>query len=193
MIQATHIASIAAYASWIVILVVWLNGMRGRKLTAYRSKGAYQLIASVLIFLSFVILLSQVRSGILKFAVTSRTPLMVSLGASLAVVGALFAVWARVTLGSNWSGGAATIKRDHELMSAGPYKLVRHPIYTGFIATEIGTALTMGTLASYVAVLLGIIGFLMRIRSEEQLMMTQFQDAYSAYKVRTKTLVPFLW
>jgi protein-S-isoprenylcysteine O-methyltransferase Ste14 len=57
----------------------------------------------------------------------------------------------------------------------------------------LGTAFTIGTAASYVAVPLAFAAFLMRIRIEEALMASQFLEAYPAYKQETPALIPFLW
>jgi protein-S-isoprenylcysteine O-methyltransferase Ste14 len=109
---------------------------------------------------------------------------------TIAFLGALFAVWARVTLGTNWSGTVATVKKDHELVQSGPYALARHPIYTGFLITMVGTALTVGTVAS---VIICAVAFFLRIQLEETVMTKHFPKEYPAYKKRTKALIPLVW
>src|ERR1700722_4326811 len=69
-----------------------------------------------------------------------RTPVIELLGLALTILGCLFAVWARVTLGSNWSG-LPTVRREHELITKGPYTLARHPIYTGILLALAGNAI----------------------------------------------------
>jgi protein-S-isoprenylcysteine O-methyltransferase len=184
----------AAYAAWIVILVVWTAGIPRRKPTVYRSTALHQHAASILILVSFVLLFVPFKAQVLLgYTVTPQTPPLVLTGVLLAWIGAVFAIWARVSLGRNWSGGAATIKLDHELLQSGPYRLVRHPIYTGFIAAMVGTALATGRLGPYLAVVWSTAGFLIRIRHEERLMTAQFRDTYAAYQARTRILIPFLW
>jgi protein-S-isoprenylcysteine O-methyltransferase Ste14 len=103
-----------------------------------------------------------------------------------------FAIWARVVIGKNWANAIA-LKEGHELVQRGPYAVVRHPIYTGMLFATFGVALTLGTLSAYVGVILLLIGILIRIRDEDELMAKQFPGEHAAYRARTKTLVPFVW
>ena len=164
----------AAYAAWIVVLVVWLALQRRRKATAHRPKAALQRVATVLIVVGLLLLLSPVTSGFFGFTITPRTPGMGLPGAFLTISGAAFAVTARMTLGSNWSGGGAAIKHQHELIQRGPYRLVRHPIYTGFTAAALGTAMTSGTLVDY----LGVISITARIPDSNSLGRATPKDAF---------------
>ena len=70
------------------------------------------------------------------------------LGAAITVAGLLFAVWARAYLGRNWSS-AVTIKQDHQLITTGPYAIVRHPIYTGILAGFLGMAIAIAQLSGF--------------------------------------------
>jgi protein-S-isoprenylcysteine O-methyltransferase Ste14 len=112
-------------------------------------------------------------------------------GATLTLAGLLFSVWARVYLGRNWSG-TVTVKEDHELITGGPYNIVRHPIYTGLLLAFIGSALARGDLRGVVAVALVLWAFWRKLRMEESWMREQFGEAYLAYSQRVAALVPFL-
>jgi protein-S-isoprenylcysteine O-methyltransferase Ste14 len=107
----------------------------------------------------------------------------------LTIAGCLFAIWARITLGANWSG-RATVKAGHELITAGPYALARHPIYTGLLTACIGTAIGYGERRCLVGLLLIVLGFVIKMGQEERLMLETFPDAYAAYRRRVKALVP---
>ena len=109
------------------------------------------------------------------------------------VAGVGFAIWARLALGRNWSGLVMTVREGPQLVQSGPYALVRHPIYSGMFAAILGTALTIGTLASWLAVAAGLAGILIRVEVEERLMATEFGAAHAVYRARTKKLVPFVW
>ena len=74
------------------------------------------------------------------------------LGAAVTAAGLLFTVWARVHLGRNWSG-TVTIKEQHELITSGPYSLVRHPIYTGLLLAFTGSAVALGEWRGLVAMI----------------------------------------
>lgn len=112
------------------------------------------------------------------------------IGAILVVIGVAFAVWARVHLGRNWSP-VPSIKEGHELVTSGPYRFVRHPIYTGMILAMIGSALSL-SVWFLVAVAFCIL-FIRRVRIEEKLMTKQFPDQYPSYKKRTWALFPYIY
>ena len=109
----------------------------------------------------------------------------------IVLTGAAFTVWARVTLGRNWSA-EVTFKQDHELIESGPYALARHPIYTGLIVMTLGTAINYGRVIGF-ALLLAICGAVWwKAREEERLMTRHFHDAYSEYKLRVRAIIPFV-
>ena len=109
----------------------------------------------------------------------------------IVAAGAAFTVWARITLGRNWSA-EVTFKQDHELIESGPYALVRHPIYTGLIAMGLGTAINYGRPIGF-ALLIGLCGgFWWKARQEERIMSRHFPDAYAEYKARVPAIIPFL-
>ncbi len=112
-------------------------------------------------------------------------------GAVFAAVGIACAIWARLYLGRNWSARPA-VKENHELVMAGPYAYVRHPIYTGIILATFGIALT-GAVIGIVMCIFSLIILSMRIPKEENIMLELFPDAYPGYQARTKKLVPFVW
>jgi protein-S-isoprenylcysteine O-methyltransferase Ste14 len=105
--------------------------------------------------------------------------------------GLVIAVWARVELGRNWSA-RVTLKENHELIRRGPYRLVRHPIYSGLLVMILGTAVLVGQLGGFVALLICFIGFWIKLRQEEVLL-TAHLPGYSEYKVHTKAVIPFLF
>ena len=111
--------------------------------------------------------------------------------AILCVAGLAFCLWARLTLGRNWSG-IVTLKENHELVVRGPYALVRHPIYTGLLAMFAATALTYGHVAGIIAILIVFFSFWIKLSDEEKLMLKQFPEAYRGYQRRVKRLIPFL-
>jgi protein-S-isoprenylcysteine O-methyltransferase Ste14 len=117
---------------------------------------------------------------------------------SLGVVGALvvlgglaFAVWARVHLGRNW-GMPMTQKDEPELITSGPYGLVRHPIYTGLLVAVVGTGLAVNLIALLVAVVLAVY-FWRAATVEERNLGITFPRAYPAYRAKTKMLIPFVF
>jgi len=110
---------------------------------------------------------------------------------ALMVVGFLFAWWARIHLGRLWSGSIAA-KADHRVVDAGPYGIVRHPIYTGILLSILATMAAKGTIPAVVGALLIILGLWMKARLEEGFLREQLgADAYDAYRRRVPMLMPF--
>jgi protein-S-isoprenylcysteine O-methyltransferase Ste14 len=113
------------------------------------------------------------------------------LGFILTIAGLAFSIWARATLGRNWSG-VVQVKQDHELIVRGPYSLVRHPIYTGLLLAFFGTALAVGAWRALLALAIVALSFWRKLRLEERWMTEQFGDQYRQYMQRVKALVPWV-
>jgi protein-S-isoprenylcysteine O-methyltransferase Ste14 len=114
------------------------------------------------------------------------------LGATLTVTGLLFAAWARRCLGANWSP-AVTIKQNHELITAGPYAVVRHPIYTGLLLALLGSAIARAQWRGLFAVLLVFLALYRKLKLEELWMHSQFGASYDGYCGRVAALIPYLF
>ena len=112
-------------------------------------------------------------------------------GAVFTAGGLLFAVWARIHLGMNWSG-IVTIKEGHELITSGPYAIVRHPIYTGLLLAFAGSALALAQWRGVLAMIIASWALWRKLRFEERWMHAQFGERYQAYSRRVAALVPFL-
>ncbi|MGH7023423.1 MAG: methyltransferase family protein [Caulobacteraceae bacterium] len=108
-----------------------------------------------------------------------------------AVAGLAFTWWARITLGDLWSG-AVTRKEDHVIIRAGPYRLVRHPIYSGLILAAVALAIDVGQLANLIGAAILILGVFLKARLEERFLSQELgEQAYAGYKRTTPMLVPF--
>lgn len=113
-------------------------------------------------------------------------------GAAVTVAGAAVAVWARFYLGSNWSP-TVTVKEKHELIRSGPYRVVRHPIYTGLLLAILGTAIYVGEWRGLFALGLALAAWKIKSLREEQFMQSEFGEEYEQYRREVKGLVPFVW
>jgi protein-S-isoprenylcysteine O-methyltransferase Ste14 len=129
-------------------------------------------------------------SGFLRPLLTSTT--LSWTGVALVAIGLGFSVWARVHLGRLWSS-RVTLKEGHTIVRTGPYGIVRHPIYTGLVVAITGTLLTGITLAALAGVVLITIGFIIKLRQEEQLLTDHFGAAYDAYRAEVRGLIPYIW
>jgi protein-S-isoprenylcysteine O-methyltransferase Ste14 len=185
--------TLVAYAGWALILLVWIPSYFNSRRAVRHTKPLQQVVATSLIALAFFLLFQRRTSPLLGMQLGEAPAPVALLAAVACLAGVGFAIWARLTLGRNWSGALASVGENHELVVEGPYRYVRHPIYAGFLVAMLATAITIGTLASYLAVLVGLLAFLMRISIEEALMLSQFPEAYRAYQAKTAALVPSLF
>jgi len=105
------------------------------------------------------------------------------------VAGLLFSVWARLTLGSNWSG-TVTIKQDHKLIRRGPYRWIRHPIYTGMLLALLGSALTQGMVSGAIGFALVLLAFYRKARREESFLSHEFGEGFIDHQRHTGMFLP---
>jgi protein-S-isoprenylcysteine O-methyltransferase Ste14 len=106
------------------------------------------------------------------------------------LLGLALAIWARVYLGRNW-GMPMSQKADPELVTAGPYSSIRHPIYSGIILAMIGMTIAVSLYWLVAVVAIGAY-FLYSAIVEERSMARLFPDSYPEYKRSTKMLIPFI-
>ena len=187
-----HLRDLSQYL-WAVLVVVWLIGAFRTKRTIRRQSSSSRLIQIAVVAAGAYLLFARytgIRS--LDRPVIPITVNLAASGFALIVFGVGFSIWARLTLGANWSG-TVTLKEDHALIQRGPYGMVRHPIYTGILAALMGSALERGLRSSLIALPLCGLGFWLKIKTEEQFMVQRFGEAYVQYKQKVKALVPFLF
>ena len=178
-VEIVYVAGWAAF--WLYWLVAAFSMKRGR-VPWSRELGLRAVIAVIVIVL--------IHSGAFRNHHLTTEAWRTGLGLATFTVGLGFAIWARVHIGRNW-GTPMTQKYEPELVTSGPYHLVRHPIYSGILLAGVGTAVGLNWLWLIVVVLVGFY-FVYSATVEERYMTTQFPDAYPVYKRTTKMLVPFL-
>lgn len=180
-------------AVWIAFLLYWQIKAVNTK-TTQRIEPVTSRILRVLAFLIAIVLLSTTRIPLpwlyLHPWPVGFWPFWV--GVAVTVGGLVFAVWAREHLGRNWSR-SVTIKEGHELITSGPYGVVRHPIYTGILAGFLGTAIAVSEVRGFLALALVFLALWAKLRMEEQWMRSQFGETYATYAHRTAALVPYLF
>jgi protein-S-isoprenylcysteine O-methyltransferase Ste14 len=114
-------------------------------------------------------------------------------GVALFVIGLLLRWWAITTLGRFFTVDV-TIEEDHELVERGPFRMVRHPSYTGVLLAFVGLALTLGNWAALLVILVPIgAAFIHRMNVEENALTGALGSQYTDYMRRTKRLVPFVY
>jgi protein-S-isoprenylcysteine O-methyltransferase Ste14 len=178
---------------WIAFIIYWRIEAANTKATQRLEPVASRLVRALTMLIA-IILLSTTRIP-LRWLYVQLWPtglLPFWLGAAFTLAGLLFAIWARWHLGRNWSS-AVTIKQDHELITSGPYAVVRHPIYTGILVGFLGTAIALAQVRGFIGLVLVFFGFWLKFRMEEQWMRSQFGETYATYAHRTAALVPYLF
>jgi protein-S-isoprenylcysteine O-methyltransferase Ste14 len=178
-------------ACWIVFAAYWAVTALSAKPSAQRQGLAGRVLHLVTIAAAIALMVGRWPYPLnLKMVPGGVADDLV--GAGLCVSGLVGALWARRTLGGNWSS-AVTFKQGHELIIRGPYNYARHPIYTGMLLMALGTALAIGRLHAGIGLVVCIVGFWIKLRQEEALMIRHFPDTYPEYKQRVKALVPFVF
>jgi protein-S-isoprenylcysteine O-methyltransferase Ste14 len=176
---------------WVAFLVYW-QMMAFRVKVTQRLEPVASRVLRVVLFGSAIVLWSvPLPVAWLNVQLWAQDRLTFWAGFAITLAGLLFSVWARVQLGRNWSR-SVTIKEDHELIVAGPYALVRHPIYTGLLTGFVGTTLAVGEVRAVLAFALFAIPIWIKLRLEEKWMRGQFGATYKAYSERVAALVPYL-
>jgi len=174
---------------WVPFIVYWVLAARDTRQSGVRARGASSPFRGVLYLAGGALIFLSPSLGPLD---ERFVPAVIEVGAAgwvLTVLGMLFSIWARVTLGRNWSG-TVVLKEGQELIATGPYALARHPIYTGLLIALAGTALYDGRLRALIGLALFAIGFTLKARAEEDLLESEFGDEYRTYRARTPMLIP---
>ncbi|HTU43549.1 MAG TPA: isoprenylcysteine carboxylmethyltransferase family protein [Bryobacteraceae bacterium] len=186
------IRSLVGYA-WLAVGIIWLLAAFGTKRAVRQYAGPSRAMQVMLLVLAvMLIFFPKIRTGVLDTQFISHSTAAYGIGVALTLAGLSFALWARFFLGRNWSG-EITVKKDHQLIRTGPYAIVRHPIYSGFLFALLGTAIVFGQVRCFMGLVLAAIGWRLKSLVEEQYMTEQFGAAYMAYKGQVKALVPFIW
>lgn len=189
-----------------IIVYLWLAVGAVYLLTAFRVKPMARipnsgqrkrvvLILTELLVLSFgagLLFSESPHLALLNSRFLPAVPGIIGLGIALTAAGCTFSSVARLSLGQNWSA-TATIKQDHELVHSGPYRLVRHPIYTGCLIAALGTAIAFGETRDLLALPIIVVGFWLKLHSEERLLTSKFGDRYAAYRREVRgAIIPYI-
>jgi protein-S-isoprenylcysteine O-methyltransferase Ste14 len=178
-----HALKSALAIAWLIFWIYWFASAVGVKQGARDRR---RLPLTGFTALAVILLLRVFNGG--NFEVSSVV--LGAIGAVIFAAGIAVTIWARVNLGRNW-GMPMTKKAEPELVTSGPYRFVRHPIYSGLIIALLGTALVTNLIGIVIALILGAY-FYFSASVEEKNLTATFPTAYPAYRAHTKMLVPFI-
>jgi protein-S-isoprenylcysteine O-methyltransferase Ste14 len=175
---------------WILFAAYWLVAALKRKKTKQRESILQRLVYISPLVIA-IIVLDNPRAGFgwLGTYFVPHTPEVRWAGVAVMVAGLAFAVWARVHLGSNWSG-VVTLKVGHELIRSGPYRNIRHPIYTGILIGFVGNAIVNGQVRALIAVAIIWASFYIKARREEALLAQEFGPKFDEHTRLTGMFLP---
>lgn len=177
---------------WAGLMVVWIAALFRTRRTVRRQSASSRLWQMGILALGgWLLWVRQTGFPWMDARAVPETASVALTGLALALAGVGFAIWARLVLGANWSG-TVTLKQGHTLVRRGPYRIVRHPIYTGILIALAGTVLAQGWVHSFVALPICAFGLWLKSLTEEQFMVEQFGDEYLRYRQDVPALTPFI-
>ncbi len=182
----------AIIACWVVFVAFWAMAAFTTKRTVQTQGLAARLTHSIPVFAGCWLLLKSPSYGQpLGDRVLPHSALVAGAGLAVTLLGLSLALWARAILGRNWSG-TVTFKEDHELIRHGPYRYVRHPIYSAILTMLAGSAIAFGRLGGLIGLPLVVLGVWLKLSQEEALLTEHFQAEYVSYKSKVSALIPGL-
>jgi protein-S-isoprenylcysteine O-methyltransferase Ste14 len=180
-------AMLVAIVMWCLFSIYWEVEAKRASAAAVRESRGSRLFHLVLLNAGQLLLFVSVPG--LTGRYLPQSVITLAIGLALETAGVAFAVWARRCLGREWSGNI-TIKVDHKLIRTGPYRWVRHPIYTGYLAMYAGTAIVSGEWHALLGLGLALVAYARKIPLEEANLLRGFGADYAAYRGETKALIP---
>ncbi len=178
-------------ALWLLFVAYWAVAAVGAKRSAGRRRWGVEIgLRLVLILLIAALLQSRSLRQFLAEAqhFASHSSVLGWTGVALCLLGFSLAINARRHLGRNW-GLPMSRKEQPELVTSGPYALIRHPIYTGLLLAMLGSAMGVNVFGVLLLVPVGVY-FIYSARREEKVMLQLFPGQYAAYMARTGMLAP---
>lgn len=178
------------FASWCLFATYWLFAALGAKRPAKKESGGERFLHVAVMTLGFFMFYGDAfRFGVLNRRFLPDELWIAWAGAALTLVGVLFAIWARFTIGNEWSA-EVQIKEGHQLIRSGPYAHIRHPIYTGILLALCGTSITIGEYRAILGLALLLFGFIRKAKKEERFLAGEFGPAFDEHRRHTGFFLP---
>ena len=178
---------------WGLFAIVWIARSRSANQTEASEPRSSRLIHLSLLAAAFVLIFaSGLRLGSLDVELLGPSDALFVVGLTIALLGVVFMIWARQHLGLYWSG-TITLKEGHRLIRTGPYRFVRHPIYSGFVLAIAGSGLAQGNLRGLLAIAIAVTAYARKIRLEESWLAAHFGEEYARFQREVRALIPLVW
>lgn len=176
-------------ALWMLFGLYWLVSALKRKKTKRRESWGQRLIYVLPLVGASWLLRPEAQYGWLGARFAPAGPITEWSGVLLTAAGVAIAIWARWHLGANWSG-VVTLKEGHELIRTGPYRSIRHPIYTGILLALLGTIVAAGEVRGLLAVVIAWASFYWKARREESFLAQEFGEKFGTHVKQTGMFLP---
>jgi protein-S-isoprenylcysteine O-methyltransferase Ste14 len=180
---------VAAVIPWVLFSLYWEAAAKNASVAESSESKDSRGLHVVLVNLALLLEIIPFHGAAYFLPVSSIT---IAAGFAVSVIGLIMAIWARRHLGRNWSG-EISIKVEHQLIRTGPYKLLRHPIYTCILTMYVGTALVTGTWLAILGLAIASVAYWRKLRLEEANLRIAFGAEYETYRRVTWALVPGLF
>jgi serine phosphatase RsbU (regulator of sigma subunit)/protein-S-isoprenylcysteine O-methyltransferase Ste14 len=184
----------AALWGWVALFIFWFIAAAFARKTKTKESQLARLQHILPMYVAYFLIFNRHRYFLIygELYETGWHNWIVYPALFLTAAGLAFTVWARLHLGRYWSG-IITLKEGHKVIDTGPYRFVRHPIYTGWLAAMFGSALLAGTLDGFLGFELIVLAFIIKLQREEKLLANKLGDEYRRYREKVPSaLVPFL-
>lgn len=179
---------------WDALLVAWAVAIMTSKPSAQSQDSEFHLLQIGIQVLGLWMIFGSpflLRKTIFADRLLPAHTDVAVLGLLLTVAGMLLTAWARILIGSH-KKNAVVPRRGNVFVRKGPYRMARHPIYTGLIFATLGTAIVFLRAECFAGALLVAVGFWFKLRSDERLMLQQFGEEYARYRNEVRALIPFI-
>lgn len=177
-------------ASWLLFAAYWLLAALGAKRPAKKESAAQRFTHIAIMTIGFFLFYeNEFRVGVLGRRFLPDALWIAWAGALVTLLGVLFAIWARFTIGKEWSSDVQ-IKQGHQLIRNGPYAHIRHPIYTGILLALCGTAVAIGEYRAILGLVLFLVGFIRKAKKEERFLAGEFGPAFEEHRRHTGFFLP---
>ena len=177
--------------AWVTFLVYW--GVSAIKTESTRKNR--NLVVTILMVFALVGLFLLLRYGSplerINLFLWQRTLPFAIISIGIVLVGLFVLIWARGTLGSSWNATAES-REDQWMVQTGPYRHIRHPMYTGFLLMVLGSAIAYGHLLGVLILAVFVAGFCAKAMQEELILKRTIGRAYEEYWRKTKAFIPFI-
>lgn len=190
----TRVTGWVILGSWAILWIVWLAmAPRAKRTLEHGTERVRVIVPIVTLVALFVWHRLRATGSIAAPSSLWNYSLPLGIVADLVMLcGLVLALRSRFVLAGNWSA-SLVLKENHELIVRGPYRYVRHPIYSGLLLMVLATVVYTGSVAWMIGFVGSICFVLAESRLEEQLMLRTFPNDYSAYRRRVKALIPYLF